>query len=200
MKKNILTATAIFLSSCTSFDSLQPFDQKQAALVMRQYYNVRPAQQMIKINLSQTHAWKKIDISPEKKGTPVILIPKNQTADNWNESITTKIAPFIGDQDITAKKLVQKEFEIAAKNCKQITPSILDETESFVTYSLNTLGCKTNDNANEIGKAFNGNDAVYLVKYSTRVNHQVTINEFNKMTTIIKSARLVKDPRHRMSD
>lgn len=199
MKKIIFltgaTTLVTILSACSPIDSLKPFDQKQAAKLFEENYTPKPAQQMIKLNLPQKRAWKKIDLSAIKKGSPVMLIPVNENAEKWNESISTKISAYTADPDMSASKFAGAEINRAAQNCKQIGSKFLATNTQSVVYRLDLIGCKYGNDRVEISKAFNGNDAVYAVRYIA-LNGRVDANEISKMSHVIETAQLIRNPKY----
>jgi hypothetical protein len=90
-----ITYTLLILSSlsaCSPVDSLKPFDQEQATNIIKQSYTTQPAKQMISIVLPQPQHWKRLN------QMPAMLIPANETKENWTESIQTNIGSCINDK------------------------------------------------------------------------------------------------------
>lgn len=195
MKKIFLFALPLTLSACSQVNSLEPFDNKQAAYVLQQNDTSTPTEQMIKLDLPHNNQWKKIDLSYQNKGAPVILVPTQQNENNWTESIRTKINAYINTPGITAKQVVQADLNQARANCQEATGKILQETNNAIVYQLNFSNCKNEKNQTQIGKAFNGKDAVYVVRY-TALSCRVVPADFGAMSQTIKSAQLVPDPRY----
>lgn len=195
-KKNIiLMCLYTLLSACSSVDSTKVFDQQQAANLLHQSRTTQPTQQMIKIALPDKHNWKRVDMSLGTVGTPIMLIPVNETTTNWNQSIRTKILPFISDKDATAYKFVRNEISNAKSDCKTAEATILSQTDESVFYSIHMNGCDDEKNQTRIGKAITGSDAVYSVYYSA-VTGQVNDKQMNRYSQVIKTAQLVHDPRY----
>lgn len=192
MKKILFSFSLIALTTtaCSPVDSTKPFDQKQAAAVLCQNYVTKPARQEIEINLPHKRTWKRIDNSLNSGGTPLMLIPKNESEAYWTESIRTNIAGYVNEPDITADKYVQRLFQRTKADCKDIHAVILSNTEKSTSFLLDMSSCRHHKNQTQIGKAFNGVDAVYMVRYSA-LYHQVSEKEFADMTRAIKNAKLV---------
>ena len=196
MKKIILcvcVTSIMSMTGCSPIDSLKPFDEKQAALLFDEHYTPKPAQQMIKLSLPQKRAWKKIDLSESKKGSPVMLVPANQSAANWQESFSTRISAYIGDPDMTASKFSAETINHAAMECKQIGSKILSSSPEAILYRLDLVDCNKGKDRTEISKAFNGRDAVYVVRYIA-INGEVSADEINKMSRVVETARLLPNP------
>lgn len=186
--------TFSFLTACSSIDNLHPFDDEQAQIILRQNLVRKCAKHIISISTFNDRFWKRIDLSINKQGSPIMLIPCDQTPSCWYESIRTKISAYDCDMEMTAKKFVQTQMEEAKKYCSCVDAKMLAQTPQYVMYSLETRNCSDRKDQIEIGKAFNGSDAVYDVYY-TAVNGQVSAKEINKMTYVVKSAELLRNYR-----
>lgn len=195
MKKLLPLAFTFILAGCSEVNSVTPFDHKQAALILQQNYVSQPAEQMVKLDLPRNNQWKKIDLSFTNKGAPAMLVPKNETEDHWTQSIRTKINAYINTPGITAKQVVQADLNHARENCKEASGAIISETRDSIVYQLNFANCANEKNQTQIGKAFNGKDAVYLVRYAA-IDCKVQPTDVANMSRIIKQAQLVHDPRY----
>lgn len=199
MKKLFLLSAITFaaaLSACSPVDSLKPFDQEQAVKVIRQNMTSKPAQQRISLNLPHAKNWKRIDLSQANKGAPVMLVPIDETESNWKESIRTKIRPYATNPNMNANKLLQSIVNEYKENCTEASANIISQNDLYLTYRLNIENCVQEKNQIQVGKVFNGTDAVYLVNY-TGLQGQIPVNQFKKMSSVIASAQLVPDPRLR---
>lgn len=181
------------LSACSPVNSLTPFDQKQAALVIQQNYTPRPAKQRISIALPKHTHWQRIDLSRGTLGTPIMLVPPGQNADDWHESIITGIRPYIFHTDMTADKFMRKQIRLAKKNCKQVRVQIAASNAQTAIFALKLADC-TYANQTQITKALTGIDAVYTVRYAV-VENAVTQTTFDNMAAAIKTATLIRDTR-----
>lgn len=197
MFKKIIALAYLFtlLSACSSIDSTKVFDQQQAANLLHQGKTTQPTQQMIQIALPNKHQWKRIDMSLGTVGTPIMLIPSNETTTDWKESVRTEILAFMRDRDATAHKLVQSIITNAKHDCQQAKDTLLSQTDHYVFYRLDLAGCNEEKNQTQIGKAMTGNDAVYLVYYSA-IAGEVSAKQLDRFTHVIKNAQLVHDPRY----
>jgi hypothetical protein len=196
IKKTIALASCYaLLSACSSVDSTKVFNQQQAAILLHQGRTTQPTQQMMKVPLPDKREWKRVDMSLGTIGTPIMLIPANETATNWNQSIRTKILPYISDKDATAHKFVRNEIFNTKSDCKIAEATILSQTDESVFYSIRMSSCNDERNQTRIGKAITGNDAVYSVYYSA-ITGQVSDKQINRYSQVIKTAQLVHDPRY----
>lgn len=191
MKKSCLVILLlIHLCACSPIDSLKPFDQTQAAKLLLQHSIPIRTQQMIALTLPREQLWLNVDLSQNIQGTPRMLIPCDATIFNWTQSIRTMIWGYINDPSITAIKLVHNQILDAKNDCAQIHANIEVNSTHYIIYHLQFSACRDRKNQMQIGKAFNGVDAIYLVYYSA-ITGQVTELQFNKMIQVIKHARLV---------
>jgi hypothetical protein len=200
MKKLAYTITAsvlyTLLFACSPIDNIHPFDQKQAAILIKNRMVPKPTQQMIALGLPNNQRWVQIDIpSTHTTATSIMLLRENENLSNWTERIQTKIVGHIYKSDMTARKFVASEMDHAHQNCQQIDGKIVSQTSQYVVYQLSVSGCRNTRNQKQIGKAFNGIDATYVVRYSA-LTGQVGHAQFNRMLHIIKTAELVRNPRY----
>ena len=195
MKNLFLALSAFLLTACSQVNSVTPFDNEQAAKVLQQNYTSQPTEQMVKLNLPNKNNWQKIDLSYENKGAPVILIPTNENVNNWSQSVRTKISAYINSPYITAKQVVQNDLNNARNHCQQATGNIIEESKNAIVYRLDFANCYDEKNQMQIGKAFNGKDAVYLVRYTALAN-QISSADIHAMSHAIQQAQLVADPRY----
>lgn len=184
----LITASGFigFLSACSPIDSVRPFDQQQANVLLHEDHRTQPAKQMITLRLPNGQHW-------QKTGNPVMLFPYEENASNWHQRIDTKISGYKNTPGITASTFVKNEIDIAAQNCKHIRPEILEETSAALIYRLNAAGCVHDEDSKQIAKVFNGMDAVYLVRYSA-IEGKTTPVQFDHMSRSIKTAQLIKNP------
>ncbi|RDI42448.1 hypothetical protein [Aquicella lusitana] len=182
------------LSACSPIDSLKPFDQQQAAILMQQRGAATPSKQMVSLSLPQKEAWKKTRFTPDETSALVVLVPKQQTPADFSESIQARVLPYEYTPDVTAKKYVDAEIAYARKNCRQTEASLLRDTAQEVIYRMKMIQCHNSQDQWQIGKVFNGVDGVYSVRY---VGDAGSISEkhFMQMAQVISTATLVGDPR-----
>ena len=191
MKHPILAATIfLFLSACSAVDSTKTFDQQQAAALIHEGRTTYPTKQMIKLSLPNQADWKKMDVSYGTIGSPAMLVPNDESMQHWTQSVRTKIKAYREDPDLTADNFVQSEITRAKNDCSQVRTDYLALSTNTVTYQLSLSGCRNQQNQIQIGKAFAGSDAIYVVYYSA-VNGQVSDNEIRKLASAINSAKLV---------
>lgn len=183
-------ASVLFLSACSPINSLKPFDRQQASVLLKSNYISLPAKQKIAINLPNSDHWKRIDLSLNGNGTPLMLVPQGQSEEYWTESIRTNIRVYRNEPDITAEKFSQQQIDRTKKDCLLMNSITLRETEKSITYLIDMAGCRHDRNQTQIVKAFNGIDGVYVVRYSS-LSQKVSDQEFSQMTRVIKNAQLV---------
>jgi hypothetical protein len=118
-----------------------------------------------------------------------MYVPGNARLNNWNESIRSLIQPY-NNTGITAKKMIQLDIDGARKTCRQVNSNITAQTSQFVSYTLNAAGCSgEKSQLHVVGKAFNGVDAVYAVRYAA-----VPGNISNSIVKMITSSVLIQNP------
>src|SRR3990167_3512622 len=110
---SLLTLT----SACSPIDSLRPFDQTEAAKVLQSNYISRPAKYQISLFLPEKNGWQKINLSLSKLGTPIMLIPKNETSYNWTQSLRTKISGYRNQPDLTLDKFIKQQIDEVNEQC-----------------------------------------------------------------------------------
>ena len=123
MKKYILLLTSIFLTACSSIDSMRVFDNQQAARLLRQDYNPHPSKNQIALNLPQRRDWKRIDLSFGTVGTPIMLVPQQEDWHHWTQSVRTKIVDYYHFHDMTAENSSRNKLpwrERIASLCKAV--------------------------------------------------------------------------------
>ena len=199
MKINYFLITLILfisLAACAKINSVHPFDQQQAAILLEQYHVAKPSQQMIALPLPHPALWKKIDIAGITNGTRFILIPKNDSSVNWNESIRTQISGYANTPRMTALTLARKDIHLAVERCLRVNSYMLAEKPQYVIYQLDSANCKNDRDETQMVKVFNGRDAVYLIRY-TAITTRVSSAQINRMSRIIQSATLVANPRYK---
>ena len=179
----------LLLTACSPINSLQPFNQEQAALVLKSDYVTQPAQEKIEIALPDEENWKKINIVKNKKN--LMFIPRDENVDSWKQSIRTQIIAYLDEPKISAKKMVLSEMRFAYNHCKQVKAMLIKQTASFVTYKLDMHHCDDQADQIQVGKIFNGVDAVYMVYY-TALSNQTSSIQLQQMSEMIKTTQLVK--------
>lgn len=197
MKRFRFLFCAVLLSACSPVDSLKPFDQQQAAILLQENHTLKPARQVIAIDIPKQKPWQRIDLSLLNKGTPILLIPAGETQSNWTESIRTFITSYQDDPDISAQKIFDKKLaRLKDDHCQMLDSTILHNDSSYLLYKITYGNCATLKNQTYIGKAFNGRDAVYLVYY-TADNQAVSQQEISELTQSIARASLIQNPKYR---
>lgn len=191
MRRYLLCTLFIFiLSGCSSIDSTQVFDQRQAAQLLNQGSSVQRTQQRIQLTSLNKAYWQRIDMSYGTVGSPVMLIPANETRDTWQQSIRTKIKPFVADATMNAEKWVHADIEFARQHCQRVDTDYVTAIGRDVSYQIHLSQCRDDVIAGtQIGKAFMGKDAVYVVYYTATVN--ANADDVQRGVKIIKNARLV---------
>lgn len=184
---------SFMLAGCSPIDSLKPFDTEQADILLREQAITKPAQHRIAINLPNRNIWKAVDLSRNKQGSPLLLIPRYSDTTHWDESIRTFISPYRTYPDMTAKQLWQERVKEAQTRCDQVTSQPLLVTKQSVYYVLKATHCHGEKNTVVYGKAFDGSDAVYLVYYTADVA-RVTPTEIARLANTIRQASLVWNP------
>lgn len=177
------------LSACSPINSMQPFDHQQAAILLQQFETSRPSKQSITIELPKTQKWKKVDLSLNHKGAPILLIPEEDSPFHWHESIQTKIISYQNDPTVTAKSLFLKQETLLQAYCQIAHTSLREENAVAVYFESRATHCENSTDLFIAGKIFNGEDGVYMVYYSAR--YLPTDKQITLMTHVIASAELV---------
>ncbi len=188
-----LTSLAVSLSNCSQVDSTKVFDQEQAAYLLNQGSKSYPTKQLVKLSLANKQAWKKIDMSYGTVGSPFMLIPLDATRDSWQQSIRTKISPYAANPDMTADKYVETIIANAKKACQRVSTDHLELNGTTVLYQLSLFHCgDENITEVQIGKAFKGVDAVYVVYYTAKSG--TSEQQIRQTANTINKATLMKNP------
>lgn len=186
MKKIFLFLMITNLSACAAVDSVQVFDKKQAANMLKNKYVKIPAKQMIKLALPREQAWKTV-----KRNSSIILLRHpEETTSCWTETIQGQASAYARERSMTAAKFIETAFEDASSHCQKTCGQIITKNPLYITYKLTLSNCNKEKNQTQIGKAFNGIDAVYLVRYAA-ISGKVSEMQVNKMTRSIMTAKLV---------
>lgn len=185
------------LSACSPVNSVAPFDHEQAAILLQEHIVAKPTQQMIRITLPQKENWQKITAAQNTIGSPVMLIPRGESAANWSESIQTGLSAYVYHPDSKAAIFVQNAMDRAKKICQHAEASLLAETHQYVIYQIDMSDCRKEKNQRQIGKVLNGEDAIYMVRY-VAVSGKISASEWKQMSSAIKNAALVRNPRYQM--
>ncbi|OGT42683.1 MAG: hypothetical protein A3F13_09475 [Gammaproteobacteria bacterium RIFCSPHIGHO2_12_FULL_40_19] len=120
-----------------------------------------------------------------------MFIPRDENVDSWKQSIRTQIIAYLDEPKISAKKMVLSEMRFAYNHCKQVKAMLIKQTASFVTYKLDMHHCDDQADQIQVGKIFNGVDAVYMVYY-TALSNQTSSIQLQQMSEMIKATQLVK--------
>ncbi|HVE44473.1 MAG TPA: hypothetical protein VNC84_04995 [Gammaproteobacteria bacterium] len=185
----------LLLTSCSPVDSVRPFDRQQAALLIKQNTHFVPTREWISIQLPQPSHWQRINQSFGTTNSPIMYIPRGENRDNPTESVQTDLSAYIYYPHITAKILMEKRAAHSKQACQTVTLNILQETATHLTYRLMSEHCMKRDDTVEIGKAFNGADAVYVVYYTAN-SHSVSTARIRQMTSTIALTTLRKQDKH----
>ena len=182
------------LTACSQVDSLQAFDHRQAAYMMHEHLNSTPTKQMIALSLPNKQHWQRIDLSYGTVGSPLMLIPSNESLPHWTESIRTYIRDYGNHPDMNFENFTEQQASEAKKFCTHVSGRVLQQTAEYATYQLDLSDCLNEPNQTRFGKAMKGTDAMYAVYYSAATN-VVSSEEIAKMSRVIARARLVKQVR-----
>lgn len=180
-----------FFTACSPINSVQPFDASQAEALLDQGSLPRPAKQMVALNLPRQQAWQKTNEFNDRLSSPVMLIPVNQSVVSWQESVKTR-SRFYGT-NFTTKNVLQNQIADTKTHCQVVQEKILTHTAQAMTYRLTNQQCDNQNAMIQVGKIFNGADAMYLIYYSANPD-QVTPKQIALMTQVIANARLVENP------
>ena len=178
------------LTACSPVDSTQPFDNQQAANLLKQHANVSPTKQMIALHLPNKRDWRRIDVSYGTLGTPLMLIPNNEDQQNWSESFRTRISDYVNHPGMTPAGFAEQQISYAKDHCAMANGSITQATKEYVIYQLEMSGCQEEKNQMQIGKALKGSDAVYLVDYSATTG--ISKTHFDRIAQVVRSAVLIQ--------
>lgn len=199
IKNGLVFSTLVtMLTACSPIDSVHPFDQNQAAILLKQFYVSKPTQEAIVINLENRSHWKKINSSSGTLGTQLWLVPINQSDRVWQESIRTYVVAYHYFPDITLSTIFKRINLKAEAVCEKVESKILTETNNSLIYSMTLSHCKEEPNQKQVGKIFKGKDAMYGVYY-TALENSVTPLHFEEYAKVIKRARLVGNEANRHS-
>lgn len=168
MKRMLVTSACIsaMLSGCSSVNSLQPFNQRQAALMLQQNHIFHPSEQVIGIALPHITSWKRIDLSYNTVGTPFMYVPIGENRKVWTQSIRTQIRDYLRYPHINANRFFYDEMNYQKAYCASVTGNIIVQRSDYDLYQMTLSDCHNQPNQQQYGKIFNGKDAVYVVYYS----------------------------------
>jgi hypothetical protein len=181
---------AFFLCACAPVDSTKVFDEHQAAILLNEHLNTEPAAENIALYLPNSSNWQRIDLSLLGKGSPIMLIPRGQSKNDWQESIRTYIRAYINEPDMTAQEFMLHDWQYFKSRCQKVSTQILSTTENSVLYRNELKSCKIEPDQIRITKAFNGSDAVYAVYYAA--TPVILPTRIRLMESVIAQAELVK--------
>lgn len=182
------------LMACSPVNSIHPFDDEEAAILIKSNMVAKPTQQMVVLQFPRGEHWKKLP-DPLGTGSMVVLFPQNENPAAWNEKIQTKISGFIYKPNLTVKTFAQMEMDQAEKNCFHVNDAIITQTPQSMFYRVDVSDCENNKNQTQFGKIFKGIDAIYLVRYSA-IMGKVSKTQMMAMSQTIKNAELVKNPHY----
>jgi hypothetical protein len=176
------------LLGCSPINSLQVFDDCQAYILVTNSSTLKPAREMVILRLPSREQWRKIIKPANLPDVQTLLVRGNENNIFWHESIQTKAKSHY-NYPMTLNAFVKDEISLAALTCRG-QGKILAQTSSYIVYKLEC------DRRIEIGKAWNGIDAFYLLKY---VIYQKVISQVDieKISRVIEGAELRFIPRTR---
>jgi hypothetical protein len=181
---------SFILCACAPVDSTKVFDEHQAAILLNEHLNTKPAAEKIALYLPSATTWQHIDMSLLSKGSPIMLIPDGQSKNDWQESIRTYIRAYTNEPDMTAQEFMLHDWQYFKSHCQKVNTQILSTTEKSVLYRNELKGCKIEPDQTRITKAFNGSDAVYAVYYAA--TPAISLARIRLMTSVIAQAELVR--------
>lgn len=182
----VFSITGLLLTACSPINSLQPFDQQQAELLLKNDSTIQPAEQKIEINLPQKETWQKTNMVKDKRN--LMFIPANESEQHWTQSIRSEAISYSDEPKMTAKRMVLNEMKYASEHCK-VNAVLTKQTTTFITYKLDLRNCDNQADQIQIGKAFNGSDGVYLIYY-TAISGEAASSQLEEMSVAVKSAEL----------
>lgn len=165
-KYGFVLALSLVLASCSDVDSVRPFDKKQAAVYLKQNRIFKPTQQMIALALPNRQEWQRIDVSLQTVGTPIMLIPKNETQLHWTQSIRTQIRSDERYPSLTADTFISAEAAEEKQFCQLVDGKLLARNKNATLFSLTLKHCSDKPDQQQFGKILKGDDALYMVYYT----------------------------------
>lgn len=182
-----LLLSSFVLSACSPVDSVRPFDAEQAENLLREHIQIYPANQHIYLSLPPQEKWQRLQ---NNEAHEVLLVPKMPHSPELHESLKAKAISYKMAPHLTAKKLILSETTQEKDICQIGNINMLHESSHSITYERHFTHCTNGKERWQIGKAFNGKDAVYWVSYqANETSHSATV--WQKGTRIIYSAHLV---------
>lgn len=194
MKKYAFILGALILptlSACSSIDSMRPFDAEQARILIESSFTSKPAQQRIILDLPRNQTWKKVSSTTDRTLPVVRLIPADSNLSQWQESIQTNIQSYLTHHGLSAASYAQDDINFYRGLC-HVSSGIVKESKWAVTYQLKLSACKNMPAQIQVVKAFNGSDAVYVVRYVALAG--VSATQIKKMSETISSATMQNNP------
>lgn len=195
----LLYYITFFLSACSPIDSLKPFDSKQIMVLLNEHHTKKPTQQMIQIDLPHPESWRKIDLSWTGSGSPSMFVLSSESASDWTESIRTIMIPYADEPQLTPKKWLKAMQQHHNKHCKITTNTLQADDPNIIMFEFKMNDCDDRKAQMQIGKAFKGIDALYVVYYTVLIN-DINKKEINAMRNMIARAKLVENRRRRTTD
>lgn len=179
---------AAFLSSCTSFNSLEVFNDKQAKIVALSLLP-KPTQQLIKMKVPLRFSV----VAEENRSGGLTLLPSYQSL-HWQEKIETAKEMRAGRMKKSLSLYFNHYLQSLTKLCTNISAEILAQDAHAIFYKLTATECLTLDSFYQFGKILNGMDAIYVVNYRAKIAN--TPKAFiSQGRESIQSAALVTNPR-----
>ena len=179
--------------ACSPVNTIQVFDQQQAAILLNEHMNTKPTAQRIALHLPKKSHWRRLDMSLIGKGSPIMLVPQDQTEQNWQESIRTYIRSYTNEPDMTAQEFMLNDWQDLKAHCKRVATNIIESDRDTILYRSKLSGCKLEHDQIRITRVFNGEDAVYAVYYSALPN-AATSSHLALMEAVIANTQLVRQP------
>lgn len=190
MRYGWLCCLLLFLSACSPVNTVQEFDQQQAAILLQQRGATRPAKQMFMISLPAKTSWQQTNYSPFEDGAFVVLLPAGQNPIHWTESIQGRMLPYDAFPDVTAPRYFQDEIHFVQKHCQQMNYHLLQQTATFVYAQIQASTCDNQKDFWQVSKIVNGQDGVYVLRYISRL--PLTKNKEESMSKNILNSILIR--------
>lgn len=171
------------LAACSPINSVAPLDEQQIRILLQNGWQKASAANMIAISVPQSQNWL-------KTGNPISLYPLGQHATNWCERIDTQMRSYAKQPNMKALQYAQYEIQRATQMCLQVNQEIKLVDKNAVVFYLSTDHCANEKNIQQTAKLFNGEDGVYMVRYSA-MNQCVANAEFARMSRVIEKSYLV---------
>lgn len=182
-----LSMICTLVTACSPVDSVRPFNQEQAAFLLKENHTFKPSQQLISMTIPHKQAWQRIDVSYQTVGTPIMYVPLTESKNHWTESIRTQIRSYERYPHINATNYFYEEMDLERQYCTYVEGKIILRNANYDLYQLTLANCSNKPDQHHFGKIFNGKDAVYAVYYSWLP----MVTHIDEMKQAIVDARLI---------